>query len=234
MQVDYMETRPRLFKKTASGWVEYDFEFEKKDDETFFYTSGKTRLIGAYEELDYLHAVLVPLLPHPLLVSIRRKSAMFLSHVFRVARRVIPGKQSNRESVKRWELVHEIVKNLGNDWHVKSARLWDGGVFNGNVLGPDNMELYFKARAKKVERGYERTYPPPGWVRVNGRISFIDGNVDLMSYEGPLIAAEISIELHNSMTADEMAKEIIVHLLPLYAGFLSVVEKYKLELGTKS
>ena len=66
MRVDYMDTwPPRLFKKNADGWVECHSEFEKKDGECFYYTSGETHPLGANKELDYLHAALVALLPHP-------------------------------------------------------------------------------------------------------------------------------------------------------------------------
>jgi len=235
MRVSYMDTgSPNLFKKTADGWLECDVYPEIKDDKSFWYTSGETHFLGAVEEFDYLHAALVALLPHPLLISFRRRIAMFLSQVFRITRKIIPRKQFNPARRERWELVHEIVKNLGNGWQVKSASLYDEGLSAGRASGPGNMELSFIARAKKVERGYRHNYPPLGWLRVDGQINFIDGNVDLSSLEGPIITAKISIELPDSMTADEMANEIIARLLPLYAGFLSVVEKHRLELGTKS
>ena len=223
---------PNLFKKTADGWLECDVYPEIKDDESFWYTSGETHLLGAVEEFDYLHAALVALLPHPLLVSIRRNSAMTLSQIFRIARKIMPRKQP-RPAPERWELVHEIVKNLGKGWQVRFARLWGVGVFDGKALGPDNMELYFCARGKKVQRGCGHSSPTLGWLRVDGRINFIDGNVDLLSLEGPIITAKISIELPDSMTADEMANEIIARLLPPYRDILGVAEKYRSELSDR-
>jgi len=224
---------PDLFKKTADGWVECCHDREIKDGESFWYTSGEIRLLGAVEEFDYLHAELVALLPHPLLVTVRRNSAIFLSHILRMARKVIPRKQP-RPAPERWELVHEIVKNLGKGWQVRFARLWDGGVFDGKALGPDNMELYFRARGKKVEPGYEYSYPSLGWLRVNGGISFCDDKTDLLeNLESPILDAKISIELPDSMTADEMANEIIARLLPPYRDILGVAEKHRSELSDR-
>jgi hypothetical protein len=233
-----IDPSPHLFKKTADGWVEYDLDFEKRDDETFRYTSRETRLVQAFEaleRLDYLHAVLVPLLPHPLLVSIRRSGAMFLSHIFRIARKIIPRKQPNPPP-KRWELVHEIVKNLGKGWQVKFSHLEESvGAFRGEASGPGSMELFFIAQTKKVKPWFERNCPPRGWLGVDGRLRFGDDTFDAAENgESSIMDTKVSIVLPGSMTADEMANEIIARLLPLYADVLSVAEKHSLEFRRKS
>jgi len=89
------------------------------------------------------------------------------------------------------------------------------------------MRLFFIARTEKLDPCMERGCPPLaplGWLRVDGRLPMDD----------PCLAATISIMLRESLTVEEMANEIIVPLLPVYAGVLSVVEKHSLELGRKS
>ena len=58
--------------------------------------------------------------------------------------------QSNRDSGKKWEVVHEIVRHLGKGWQVKSASLQDAGAFVGHASGPSRMELFFIAQANRT------------------------------------------------------------------------------------
>jgi hypothetical protein len=132
--------------------------------------------------------------------------------------------QSNRGRGRRWEVVHEIVKNLGKGWQVEVSALQDVGVYMAIASGPGSMKLFFIARTEKVERWFEHNCPPLGWLRVDGRLRLADKDLD----------AKISIMLPESLTADEMANEIIARLLPPYADFLGVVEKNNLETMRKS
>jgi hypothetical protein len=129
-----------------------------------------------------------------------------------------------RFTVAKWELIHQIVKNLGAGWEVDASGRQDLGHFAGLTSGPGDMRLFFIARTEKLDPCVERSCPPLGWLRVDGRLRLGDQD----------ISAEISITLRESLTAEEMANEIIVRLLPLYADFLGVVEKHNLEIGRKS
>jgi hypothetical protein len=122
-----------------------------------------------------------------------------------------------------WELMREVVRNLGRGWGIEASGLQDLGYFIGDAPGPGGMRLRFCARTEKIDPRDHHS-PPLGQLRVNGRIWLDDKDLD----------AEISITLEQSLSAQEMANEIIVRLLPLYAGFLSVVEKHNLELGRQA
>ncbi len=119
-----------------------------------------------------------------------------------------------------WELMREVVRNLGRDWGIEACGLQDMGYFIGDAHGPGGMRLRFCARTEKLD-ACDHHFPPLGQLRVNGRIWLDDKDLD----------AEVSITLDQSLSAQEMANEIIVRLLPLYAGFLSIVEKYHLDFG---
>ena len=77
-----------------------------------------------------------------------------------------------------------------------------------------------ESSAKKTEPYIEHNCPPLGWLRVDGRLRMADEGLN----------AKISIELPESLTADEMANEIIARLLPPYSDFLDIAEKYGSEL----
>lgn len=90
---------PEILRRTTNGWVRCHRESKKEDEEVFYGTSSETSAIEGQrfnEELDYLHAALLAISPHPLLVSLRRKSATFLSHVFRISRKILSKNKSSR------------------------------------------------------------------------------------------------------------------------------------------
>jgi hypothetical protein len=124
----------------------------------------------------------------------------------------------------KWKLLHEIIKNLGRGWAVDASGLQDLGHFAGLASGPGGMKLFFVARTENLDPCLERSYPPLGWLRVDGRLGLDDADLEV----------RISITLRETLTAEEMANEIIVRFLPIYAGFLSVVEKQQVEIGRKS
>jgi hypothetical protein len=122
-----------------------------------------------------------------------------------------------------WDLMREVVRNLGRGWGIEASGLQDLGYFIGDALGLGGMRLRFCARTEKID-ALDHNFPPLGQLRVNGRIWLDDKD----------LGAQVSITLEKSLSAQEMANEIIVRLLPLYADFLSVVEKHNLELRRKS
>jgi hypothetical protein len=117
--------------------------------------------------------------------------------------------------VAKWELMHEVVKNLGRGWTVDASGLQDLGFFAGLASGPDGMRLFFVAPTEKLDPSREHSYPPLGWLRVGGRFHFNDKD----------LSAELSIMLRESLTVEELANELIVRFLPLYADVLRAVEK---------
>ena len=116
----------------------------------------------------------------------------------------------------KWELLYEIVKNLGRGWKVDAGGLQDLGFFAGIASAPAGMELRFFAPTEKLDPSRERSYPPLGWLRVDGRLNF--GNRGL--------SGGLSIELRDSMTPEELGNELILRFLPLYADVLEIVEKH--------
>ncbi len=128
----------------------------------------------------------------------------------------------------RWELVHEVTKNLGQDWNVDASGLQDMGCLVGLASGPGGMRLFFIARTEKLDPIMERRCPPLGWLRVDGRLRSSDED----------LSAEISMTLPDSITPREMAPQLRVRLLPLYADFLDAIEKRglrgQLELGDQA
>lgn len=119
----------------------------------------------------------------------------------------------------KWELIHQIVKNLGADWEVDASGPQDLGHFAGLTSGPGGMRLFFIARTEKLDPCMERSCPPLGWLRVDGRLRLSDND----------LSAEISIMLRESLTAEEMANQLMVRLLPIYADFLDVIVKHSLQ-----
>jgi hypothetical protein len=117
--------------------------------------------------------------------------------------------------VAKWELMHEVVKNLGRGWQVDASGLQDLGFFAGAASGPDGMELRFVAPTEKLDPRREHSYPPLGWLRVDGRLHFRD----------KALSANLSIMLRESLTAEELANELIARFLPFYADVLRAVEK---------
>jgi hypothetical protein len=127
--------------------------------------------------------------------------------------------------VATWELIREIVKNLGTGWEASASGPQEMGFSCGLASGPGGMRLFFiGARTEKFDPCMERSCPPLGWMRVDGRFSYLDEPIH----------AQISITLLESLTAMEMANEIIVRFFPLYADFLGVIAKHHLECGRKS
>ncbi len=134
--------------------------------------------------------------------------------------------------MSRWELVDQITKNLGKDWQVEGAGPQKLGHFVGLASGPSGMRLFFIARSQKLDPCIERSCPPLGWLRIDGRFpsssgpekTFEDG-----SYR-PEPEPQISISLPESLTAKQIARELSVRFLPLYEGFLSLVKKHNLVL----
>ena len=126
----------------------------------------------------------------------------------------------------KWELIYEVVKNLGRGWKVDASGLQDLGFFAGRASGPDGMELFFVARTEKLDPSREHSYPPLGWLRVDGRLHFRD----------KALSANLSIMLRESLTAEELANELIARFLPFYADVLGAVEKHNsqhLEMGLR-
>ncbi len=115
----------------------------------------------------------------------------------------------------KWELMHEVIKNLGRGWTVDASGLQDLGFFAGLASGPDGMRLFFAARTENLDSSREHSYPPFGWLRVDGRLHFSDND----------LSANLSIELRQTLTPAEIAHEIIARLLPVYSDFLSAVAK---------
>ena len=116
----------------------------------------------------------------------------------------------------KWELMHEVVKNLGRGWQVDASGLQDLGFFAGRASGPDGMELFFVARTEKLDPSREHSYPPLGWLRVDGRLHFSDKD----------LSGGLSIELRDSMAPEQLGNELILRFLPLYADVLGAVEKH--------
>ena len=123
-----------------------------------------------------------------------------------------------------WELIHKIVRNLGRGWGVDASGLQDSGEYRGLASGPDGMRLFFIARAEKLDPRMERICPPPGWLRVDGRLHFNDED----------LSAKLSIMLRESLSPEEMANEIMVRLFPIYRDFLGAMEKHKLQRQSNS
>lgn len=116
----------------------------------------------------------------------------------------------------KWELMHEVVKNLGRGWQVDASGLQDLGFFAGVASGPDGMELRFVAPTEKLDPSREHSYPPLGWLRVDGRLNFSDKN----------LSAGLSITLRDSLPPEEIGNELIARFLPFYANLLGAVEKH--------
>lgn len=210
---------PQILKRTAEGWVEY--EKESKIDMLgirFMHTLGTSRLIGADEELDYLHVALLSVVPHPLLVSFAQRSRMVYFRFYRTLKKIMSKIRANpnQEKRNRWELCHAVIKHLGRGWQVDASALQIGCGYMGMASGPDGMRLMFALRTENLDPRMEHCYPPFGWLRVNGRLPFNDG--------GPF--TDLSIELRESLPAEEIGNELILRFLPLYADVLGIVQKH--------
>lgn len=112
-----------------------------------------------------------------------------------------------------WELVNKVVRNLGTGWQVDAGALQQSGEYRALASGPDDMQLFFIARTEKIDTCVEHICPPLGWLRVDGRLHFTDPN----------LSARLSIELRETLTGVEIAKEINARLLPIYKQFLDVM-----------
>ena len=210
---------PQILKRTAEGWVEC--ENESKVDvlgELFTHTSRTSRLIGADEELDYLHVALLSVLPHSFLVSFSQYCITVRSQIYRTFKKLMSKIRinPNQELRNRWELCHAVIKHLGRGWQVDASALQIGGGYRGIASGPDDMRLSFSARTENLDPHMEAFSPPLGWVRVHGRLPYNDGGPD----------AKLSIEVRENLPPEEIANEIIVRLLPIYRDFLGVMAKY--------
>jgi hypothetical protein len=117
----------------------------------------------------------------------------------------------------KWELMYEVVMNLGRGWNVDASGLQDLGFFAGRASGPDGMELFFVARTEKLDPSREHSYPPLGWLRVDGRLHFSDKD----------LSGGLSIELRHSMTPEQLGNELILRFLPLYAAILNAIVTHK-------
>jgi hypothetical protein len=118
--------------------------------------------------------------------------------------------------VPRWELMCEVVKNLGTDWQVGASGPQDLGHFAGLASGPGGIRLYFIARTEKLDPCMEHSCPPLGWLRVYGRFNFAD----------EWLESKLSITLQQSLGAEGIANELIVRFLPLYADVVAAVQKH--------
>lgn len=119
----------------------------------------------------------------------------------------------------KWELLHEIIKNLGRGWEVGASGLQDSGEYRGLASGPNGMRLLFIARTEKLDPCMEHICPPLGWLRVDGRLRFNDED----------LSGKLSIMLRESLSPGEMANEIMVRLFPIYWDFLGAMEKHNLQ-----
>jgi hypothetical protein len=120
-----------------------------------------------------------------------------------------------RSVAAKWELMHEVVKNLGRGWQVDASGLQDLGFFAGLASGPEGMQLRFVARTENLDPSREHSYPPLGWMRVDGRRHFRDKD----------LSAGLSITLREFLTAEETGNELIARFLPFYADVLEAVEQ---------
>lgn len=119
----------------------------------------------------------------------------------------------------KWNLVYEIARNLGKGWEVTAAGAQELGHYAGLASGPEGMRLFFIARTENLDPCMEHACPPPGWLRVDGRLHMNDADLD----------AKLSITLDHSMPAKNMADEISARLLPIYSDFLHVIAKRGLQ-----
>lgn len=210
---------PQMLKRTPEGWVAHENESKvSRLGERVSYTSKNSYLIGGDEELDYLHLALLSVVPHPLLVSFAQRSRMVYFRFYRTLKKIMSKIRDdpNQEKRNRWELCHAVIKHLGRGWQVDASALQIGCGYMGMASGPDGMRLMFALRTENLDPRMEHCYPPFGWLRVDGRFQF--GDKDL--------SAILSIELRDSLTAEEVGNELILRFLPLYADVLGLVEKH--------
>lgn len=119
----------------------------------------------------------------------------------------------------RWNLVYEIVKNLGDNWEVTAAAAQELGQYAGLASGPGGMTLSFVARTENLDPCMERACPPLGWLRVDGRFQMNDGDLE----------AKLSMTLDARMPAKNIADELRTRLLPIYSDFRHAVAERGLE-----
>jgi len=135
-------------------------------------------------------------------------------------KRVVGRKGKNAtQPTGKWNLVYEIVRNLGKEWEVTAARAQELGHYVGLASGPEGMRLFFIARTDNLDPCLESTCPPQGWLRVDGRFQMNDGDLD----------AKLSITLDDRMPAKDMADELRARLLPIYSDFRHAVAERGLE-----
>lgn len=119
----------------------------------------------------------------------------------------------------KWNLVYEIVGNLGKGWEVTAAGAQELGHHVALASGPEGMRLFFIARTESLDPCMERACPPLGWLRVDGRLQMNDADLD----------AKLAITLDQSMTAKNMADELKARLLPIYSDFRHAIVKRELQ-----
>lgn len=126
--------------------------------------------------------------------------------------------------MEQWPLIHEIVGSLGDGWEVSASGLQELGHMAGLLSGPNGMRPAFIARTEKLDPSMEQSCPPLGWLRVDARLSFDDQD----------ISSALSILLQESLTPTEIANELLVRFLPLYTGFLAVVQRHDVQVKRQS
>lgn len=127
----------------------------------------------------------------------------------------------------RWELVHEITKSLGIGWKVDASGLQQLGFYKASVSGPGGMRLSFTARTEKLDPSREQAYPPLGRLQVNAIFPLQDSDLSASALSNPRFI-QLWVVLEES-SAEEIANEIGIQLLPIYADFLAVIARHRLQ-----
>jgi hypothetical protein len=106
-----------------------------------------------------------------------------------------------------WQLFHEVIENLGDEWNVDASGPQEVGYYAGLASGPHGMRLFLRSEDNNFALD---------WLRVDGRFHFSD--LDL--------TADLSLTLSGSLAGKQLADEIKTRLLPVYRDFLCAIENH--------